>query len=599
VRRKRHRSSRDGHAGEASAIAAPGAAAMLKPDLTQLAAMPPVQYPGEGPHPDKHGKDEVAGAAYGQGRFFQTGRTLGSVVARVCHPHEQGDNAAFCATAQPPLVTTHKNGSRVELAAVCSIARAAGLRPGMALTMARAQVPEIEVRPADAPGDAADLRRLAEILTRRWSPVVAVCDSQGLFIDLTGVAHLHGGEERFGQRLVRLLARRGVTARLAIADTAGAAWALARHGDDAAVQIIRSGEHVRALAPLPPAALRLDSSALELLTRLGVTSIGELLTMPRAPLVRRFGQAIVTRLDQASGYTPEPLVPVISAEGISVSQAFAEPIATAEVIEHWLRQLTYGLAEALGKAGQGARSIELVAARVDGVPQRLRIGLARPNRDPAHLLRLMLRRIEDIEPGYGIDRLALHVRRAEPLAPQPFGTVLVEQPVPDLATLVDAIINRIGPERLWRVAPVESDVPERCWRYVAPLEAAQEGRSAWKRDDVRQLDKRAPDHPWHPRWPRPVRLLPRPERVDHVLAELPDQPPKRFTWRGQSYRVVRAEGPERICGEWWRRPAERQAVRDYFWVEDESGQRFWLYRRGDGVRDGTGDLTWYLHGRAG
>jgi protein ImuB len=120
-----------------------------------------------------------------------------------------------------------------------------------------------------------------------------------------------------------------------------------------------------------------------------------------------------------------------------------------------------------------------------------------------------------------------------------------------------------------------------------------------KRDDVRHLDQRAPDHPWHPRWPRPVRLLRRPEQVDHVLAEMPDQPPRRFTWRGTTHRVVHADGPERVAGEWWRRSAERVAVRDYFRVEVEGGQRFWLYRRGDGVRSETGDLRWFLHGRDG
>jgi protein ImuB len=234
---------------------------------------------------------------------------------------------------------------------------------------------------------------------------------------------------------------------------------------------------------------------------------------------------------------------------------------------------------------------------VDGVPQRLRIGFARPTRDHAHMLRLVLRRIEEIEPGYGIDALALHVRRADPLGPEPLAPALAGEAEPDLATLVDAIVNRIGPERLWRVVPVESDVPERSLVRAGPLAPPPERKPALKPNDIRRFDERAPDHPWHPRWPRPVRLLRRPERVDHVLAELPDQPPRRFTWRGRTHRVVRAEGPERITGEWWRHPGERQAVRDYFCVEDADGQRFWLYRRGDGVRGETGDLTWYLHGR--
>ncbi|RDE06121.1 DNA polymerase Y family protein [Sphingomonas aracearum] len=558
--------------------------------------MPSVQFPGEGPHPDNHGKCEPTAPTYGQGRFFQTGRTLGSVVARVCREEEAPVGLAYAPPAEPPLVTAHKVGARVEIAAVNPAAQALGLAPGTALTLARAQVPDLEVRAADPDGDAADLRALAERLARRWAPIVAVSDADGLLIDLTGVAHLHGGEAGFARRLLRLLARHGIGGRVAVADSAGAAWALARHGGQA-VQIVAPGTHIAAIAPLPVSALRLEPAALELLARLGVDSVGQLLDMPRAPLVRRFGAAIVTRLDQATGRAPEPLDPVVPPTRIAVEQRFAEPLLTAEPIEHWLRELMARLAQELARAGQGARAVELVAARVDNRPQCLRLGFSRPTRDPAHMLRLALRRIEEIDPGCGIDALALHVRRADPLGAETLAPSLAGEAAADLAPLIDALVNRIGTGRLWRVQPVESDVPERALTLLAPLDPPAGRGVPLRADDIRQLDARAPDHPWHPRWPRPARLLRRPEPVEHVIAELPDQPPRRFTWRGLSHRVVRADGPERIAGEWWRRSAERLAVRDYYRVEDEAGDRFWLYRRGDGVRAETGDLAWFLHGR--
>ncbi|HEU0043929.1 DUF6504 family protein [Sphingomonas sp.] len=599
--RKPRRSARDGHGGEAGYIAPPNlkqlAAPSTPPSALLRTGMPAVQYPGEGPHPDNHGKSAApmtAGApTYGQGRFFQTGRTLGSVVARVCR--DDLSDMPVRGSAEPPLVTVHKVGSRVELAAVNAAARALGLTPGTALTMARAQAPGLEVRKAEPERDAADLVALAELLARRWAPIVAVDGADGLLIDLTGVAHLHGGEAGFARRLVRLLTRHGITARVAVADTPGAAWALARFGAATPVQLSEAG--AKALAPLPVAALRLNAPSLELLARLGIDRIGQLLAMPRAPLVRRFGRAIVDRLDQAAGHAPEPLVPVAPPTRIAVEQRFAEPIATPEAIEHWLCALMARLCVALAQAGQGARALELVAARVDGVPQRLRLGFARATRDPAHMLRLTLRRIEEIEPGYGLDALALHIRRADPLGPESLAPALAEDAPPDLALLIDTLANRIGLSRLWRVVPVESDVPERAVAFASPLDPPSQRSGKLKADDVRRLDGRPSDHPWHPRWPRPVRLLRRPEQVDHVLAELPDQPPRRFTWRGISHRVVRAEGPERIAGEWWRRAGERQAVRDYFRVEDEAGERFWLYRRGDGVRPETGDLSWFLHAR--
>uniref|UniRef100_UPI0026B0A6CB DUF6504 family protein n=1 Tax=Sphingomonas populi TaxID=2484750 RepID=UPI0026B0A6CB len=362
--------------------------------------------------------------------------------------------------------------------------------------------------------------------------------------------------------------------------------------------VIPSGQHPEALAPLPLAALRLDPATIDALVHLGVETIGQLAAMPRAPLARRFGDALLTRLDQAHGRVAEPLDPVIPPEPIAVVQRFAEPIATAEAIAHWLGKLMQHLVTALAQAGKGARMIELVADRIDGVPQHLRIGLARPSRDAAHMLRLITRRIQEISPGYGIDALAFHVRRADPLGAQPFEERL-EDRTTDIAPLVDALANRIGDARLWRIRPVESDVPERSLASGPPLLDATRPATRLKPDDVRQLDRGVDLHPWHPRWPRPARLLRRPELLDHVIAELPDQPPRRFTWRGETHRIVRADGPERILGEWWQRAAEAQSVRDYFRVEDEAGHRFWLFRRGDGERPETGDLAWFIHGAFG
>jgi protein ImuB len=498
------------------------------------------------------------------------------------------------------LVVTHiREGSSILRAAASPAARAIGLVPGMAVTQARAQVPGLLVLPADPAGDLAALEQLAIAAARRWSPLTALSGEDGLFIDITGTAHLFGGEARMTRRIVRLLARLGFTARIAVADPAGGAWALARNGAvDRGIAFCPAGGHDAALASLPIAALRADGKAIELLRRLGVERIGQLAAMPRAPLVRRFGAALVARFDQALGRRDEPLDPVTPVEAVAVVQRFAEPIATAEVIEHWLGVLMPRLVTALTEAGLGARLVELVADRIDGVPQRLRIGLARPSRDGAHLLRLMVRRIEEIAPGFGIDALALHVRRADPLGPQPF-TERLEERSTDLAPLVDALANRIGDRRLWRSRPVESDVPERAVATVPPLDPPGQDATKLKRDDVRQLD-RSPDlHPWHHRWPRPVRLLRRPEQLDHVIAELPDQPPRRFSWRGESHKVVRADGPERVSGEWWKRSVEQHAVRDYFQVEDEAGQRFWLFRRGDGERAETGDLAWFMHGAFG
>lgn len=437
AQRSPKRSARDGHGGEAGYIA--------PPSLAQLAAMPSVQFPGEGRHPDDHGKREPTAPTGDEGRFFQTGRTLRDVVARVCPENRAGTSRRV--PDGTPLVTVHKVAARVEIAAACPHALALGLRGGIALTQARVQVPGLDVRNADPAGDRADLEMLAHLLARRWTPIVAISDADGLFLDLTGVAHLHGGEARMVRRLRRLLARHGVTARIAVADSAGAAWALARFGARE-VEIAPPGASAALITALPVHALRLDAPGLELLARLGVDTVGQMHALPRAPLVRRFGPAITARLDQALGRAPEPLDPVTPPRAIAVSQRFAEPIATPEAIAHWLGELCGRLARALAEAGQGARTVELVAARVDGVPQSLRVGFARPTRDAAHMLRLATRRIEEIAPGYGIDALTLHVRRADPLGPESLAPALAEDVPVDLAPLVDALANRIGEDRL-------------------------------------------------------------------------------------------------------------------------------------------------------
>jgi protein ImuB len=444
----------------------------------------------------------------------------------------------------------------------------------MPLTQARALVPGLDVRDAEPDADAALLERLALFAARRWTPRAALSPPDGLFLDLSGTAHLFGGEEAMCRRILAFCARAGFTARIAVAGTYGAAHALARFSGQAVARC-PNGAEAQALAPMPLAALRIGEEALGAARRLGLERVGELLAMPRAPLQRRFGKALVERLDQAVGRASEAVDPVVPGDAPQAALRFAEPIASAEAIADALSRLMAELTDALGKSALGARAVVLSCLRVDNAEQRVAVGTARPTRDASHLLRLMLPKIEEIEPGFGIDEMRLVALRVEPLASQAIpGALAGEKPAPDLSFLIDRLAGRLGARRLFRVGAVESDVPERGVRRLSPLARP----AGW------------------PKWPRPVRLLSPPERVDNVVALLPDLPPRRFTWRGRAYRVRAADGPERIHGEWWRAREEADAVRDYFQVEDEEGGRFWLFRRGDGVDGRTGDLSWYLHG---
>lgn len=481
------------------------------------------------------------------------------------------------AIADKPLVLTLALGRQVVIIAASPAALALGLMPGMPATQARALVPDLDVRPADPAGDQRFLHDLALYAVRRWTPAAAVCGGDGIWLDLTGTTHLFGGERRFCKRVVRLLGRLGYTARIAIAGTPGAAYARARHGR-AAIDITPPGGEVQAIAPLPLAALRLEPGALAAAARFGIDRIADLLPMPRGPLVRRLGAPAVERLDQAIGRVAEPIVPLVPFAMQVAERRLMEPISTAEPIAQVMSDLVDDLIRHLQEIGHGVRTLHLVCHKVDGSDAVIALGTSSATRDGKHLLRLLSLRIDRIDPGLGIEVMRLKAVRTEPLAAAPLGGILADDAQPtDVAPLVDQLAGRIGASGLFKVGPLESDVPERALQRVGPLDAP----AGW------------------PSWARPIRMLARPELLRDVLALLPDHPPRRFSWRGEPHVVVAGDGPERIHGEWWVRSGEVWAVRDYFRVEDESGARFWIFRRGDGIDGTTGDLSWYMHGLFG
>ena len=468
-----------------------------------------------------------------------------------------------------------REGARRILTAVSHPAEKAGLRVGMPLTKAHALVPEVITMPADPAADAAALERLALWALQHYAPIVAPDPPDGLVIDTTGADHLHGGEERMLTGLVNRLSASGIFARAAIADTWGAAHAAARFLADP-VRIIPPGAARETIRPLPIPALRIPPETVTGLHVLGFATIGDVLAVPRAPLVLRFGPLLGRRLDQLQGTISEPVDPLRDPERVTVRKVFGEPIGAAETIARYTTTLVHDLCQALERRGLGARRLDLIFHRVDNSLQAIRVGTARPVRDEKRLVRLLCDRIETIDPGFGIEIMDLAATLAEPLVMEQAATSLIEEAPADIAGLVDVIANRIGARRLYRMAPVESDVPERSVQRIPPL-APDDGTT------------------WHGRWPRPARLLARPETIE-VMALLPDHPPASFTWRGVRRLVKRADGPERIFGEWWKRDAELAAVRDYFQVEDAAGERFWLFRSGGEQQAASGLGRWFLHG---
>jgi len=480
-----------------------------------------------------------------------------------------------------PLVTVIPDHGRRIIAAVDCEARRTGLAAGMTLTKARSLVPDLQVMDADPAADLAGLQSLALWAGRRYSPIVAPDPPDGIWVDITGCAALFGNENALVKDLHRRVATFGLHLQIAVADTAGCAHAAARHVPAGRPVTIERGKARQALALLPIGALRLEPDVVEALRKLGFERIEQLLDEPRGPFAKRFGRNLYRRLDQALGLVHEPIDPIFPETQPCARRGLLEPIGTAEAFAQVIGDLVNDLVLQLTAAGKGARRLDCYFHRIDGVTQAIRVGAATASRDSRHLAKLLTARLETIDPGLGVEAMTLVAALVDTMMPHQ-GSALGDQDRrgPNIGALIDTLANRFGNRRLYRETPQASAMPERSTRRAAPLAPAS--GAGWSLDH-----------------PRPSRMLVPPEPVQ-VTAMLPDHPPAMFVWRGKQHRVARADGPERLHGEWWREAGHEAetpfTVRDYFQVETTTGGRYWLFRLGDGENPATGPMRWFVHG---
>jgi protein ImuB len=562
-------------------------------------------------------------------------------IDRLRQPHRKPAGVSPSRSGAPadaaPFATVIETGGRRLVAAVNRAAATAGIAAGMPLADALSFLPTLVTAPADPAADAAALGRIAE-WCQRYSPWTAPDNADGIKVEIAGSAHLWGGEANLVADLARRLERQHIAHRLAVAGTLGAAWALARFAATEEEPALPAPDDERAaLAPLPVEALRLDPAIAAGLRRVGLRRVGELYPMPRDALARRFGETVAYRLDQALGMAAEPLSPFGETPVRRVRLSFAEPIADPAALALGIERLAQDLVVRLAREGMGARRLDLAFHRVDGMVEHIRIGTARPSRDPRHLAGLLAAKLETIDPGFGVEDMILAVFAVEklPTEQQPLPR-LPQAPLPPLlknllspsggegrgegvavadaesapltlpspldgergflrsgrretiadatdwdaiAPLLDRLGARLGLKALSRIVPHASHIPERASVY-APV------------DEQAGMMKKATGNAAKP--PRPVRLFRPPEPIEAAWL-LPDDPPFHFTWRRRLHRVRRADGPERIAEEWWTAGAAmtQAAIRDYYRVEDAEGRRFWLFRAGF---SGNPPPRWFLHG---
>ncbi|MEX3017153.1 DNA polymerase Y family protein [Gymnodinialimonas hymeniacidonis] len=524
--------------------------------------------------------------------------------------------------AEVALVTVAEIGNLRQLASTTAFAERQGLSRGQALSEAMVMCPDIITRPADPAREAAQLAAL-----RRWagkfSPWVSEEAPEGLMIDLTGCAHLFGGEDQLFAQVHEDCADLGLSVCAGIADTAGAAWALARYAGGGGLAEGRNGDAIdqearatrsraskrhwvkggaapqakvarggvariaprggtrQAIGALPIAALRVDAEITAGLARLGLRRIDDVLGLPRASLSRRFGRGLTWRLDQALGVEPEPISPAAAPLHFAVRLSLPDPIGLEEDILAGLDRMLPVLCDKLRAKARGARRARLELSRVDSTRQIVEVGLARPADRPDKLRPLFAMKLDEVDAGFGIDQLRLVAHVTEPLhtATHKGGLIAAEEAAKargesdEMADLIARLGARVGLEAIRRARPADSHVPEKTDVPLAAAWSTAEAPGTWPK----------------PARPRPLTLF-RPEPVS--APDTPDIPPS-FRWRGRVFQTLSATGPERIAPEWWLDdPDWRSGVRDYWRVVTEDGARLWLYY----AHGGLNSAGWFAHG---
>lgn len=473
-------------------------------------------------------------------------------------------------TGKPLVISTPGKG-KIILVAACPLARRGGAREGMALADARAIVPELEVSEYK-PGRTEKLLQAIGEWMIRYSPLVAVDAPSGLILDVSGCCHLWGGEQGYLAEIVARLQGKGYRARAAIAETIGAAWAMARYSQGQ-TSLVPPASQAQSLLPLPPAALRLEADTLKRLEKLGFSQIGSFVSMSSSVLRRRFGEGLLLRLAQALGHEEETLVPIRTLPPYFERLPCLEPVRTAKAIEIAIEKLLEMLCARLQSEGKGLRTAVLRAYRVDGLVEQVQIGTTQASHDAPHLFKLLQLKVARITPALGVELFTLEALGVEEVdrvqealwknQPGLAGT--------DLARLLDRLAGKAGLPAISRFLPAAHYWPERSITIASSLTAKAE--LAWQQGK-----------------PRPVLLLAEPERVE-VAAPIPDYPPMLFTYHGKVHYIKKADGPERIEREWW---LEEGQHRDYYVVEDHDGQRYWIFRLGHYQRNQS--HQWFLHG---
>lgn len=481
------------------------------------------------------------------------------------------------------VLLTREVAGRELVARRCEVAAESGISEAMDLAHARSLLPSNLALLTQVHRPDRDARALHALACRllRFSPLVAPDPPDGMFIDITGTELVHKGETRVVRSLARGLRKLGLRVRIAAAPNFACARAMARW-NPLPFSSVDAGAERETLSPLPVAALHIDEAMQFALREIGITRIEHVLALPRAALAARFGPEILDRLNKALGVTPERLDPVCPPPPLEAALLFEGPTDQWESIEAAARLVLEDLSKQLTRHERGVRRLDIELRRPDAPPELISITLSRPSRSFKHLWSLLRSKLERADLSKGIEGVLLFARRTARLRHEQINSPSLGGSAEQAAQavwgeLVDTLVDRLGPNSVTRIEPVESHLPEHAWRERSVLEEpSREPASITPAD-------------------RPTCLFSRPEPAE-AIALVPDGPVFSLGWRNKRWRVLACAGPERLGPEWWRWSDGAKQTRtslppdrDYFALQLETGLWIWACRQ-------VGSARWFVHG---
>ncbi len=506
------------------------------------------------------------------------------------------------ASSTSPVLLSGTGSSDLTVQRCCQIAARCGVRIGTPLPLARAMAPGAHVEAFDPVRDCRALYRLA-VWCLRFSPLVAL-DSElfnartagllsgvsplhyGITLDMTGTRRLHGDTRAFASSFRALMSS---SARIAVAPTLGAAWALSRYGAPDVPSVVSSRDSIpQAISLLPVQALRVDHKCAAALSEVGISLIGQLLNLPRRSLSQRFGKFLLYRLEQALGAVEERLHTIATPRSYRMRRTFEPPLSSRKSVTIAIHHLFAALLSQLRASSKRSKLFLLTIHDSSGQTATKEFPLAAATDDISHLSEIIEPIVEGMSFFGEVHDVTLRAAQVEDAAAEQRSL----SPSRDTAAasrsraeLMNAFAVRLGKARVSRAALTRSYIPEQSFAHAPAF-----GAGAGPNDSLHE-----PIAPYSLR-ERPSLLFAKPEPVT-TIAMLPDKPPSFLLWRGKKLKIISGIGPERIAPEWWSAPSAHGSQgaglqlreRDYFKVQDDSGRWLWVYRD-------QGTLEWFLHG---